>query len=753
MKQPSIKKNYIYRLLYELLSIVVSLVTVPYVSRVLGADGVGIYSYTASIMTYFTLCAALGTASYGAREIAQHRDDPKETSKLFWEIELMTVLTSMICLVVWIGVIIFSEEYRYYYIALIPVLLGTMVDISWYFTGQEHIKYTVLRNTMCKLLGIVLLLLLVKEKDDLLLYVAIESGVTLVGNLSMWTYLPGKLEKVDFKSLTFRRHFKETLIYFIPTIATAIGHTLDKTLIGLITQDECQNGYYEQATKIIKLMKILVFTSVSAVMEARIAYLFAGKKYEEIRRRIRKSMSFILLAGFGCAFGIIAVADRFVPLFFGKGFEPVTTLLCLMAPLIVILGISSCLGRQYFTPSGQRARSAKVIILGAVVNSCLNICMIPLWGANGAAVATLVSETLTSVLFVRMSDGYMTAANLWDCSKKKLLAGLLMWAGVSFLGKILPITGLTGLVIEVGAGVAIYGGVLLAAKDDMLLELLDMVWRKVTSIVCRIERKFGMKYAKPVTVEFEKPEFFRHPLVAHALGGLEGTYKYSNVLEGLQQSLELGYGFVEVDLTLTCDKKLVCSHGWSEQTYADTGVKMDAEHPVMTYEQFMKTRIQGKYTTIDASVIAETMKRCEHLLFEFDLQTLDKETAKETAEKIVEVFGTDRVITDRILLQVGSPQMYEGIHEVYPFRYYQYYVHKTEIPGIRKVLAFCREKGIVSVAIKEKFLTPRLLRKLKEQQLCVLIHPVDDKKRAKRWLELGVDTVCTNFLTAKDISE
>ena len=161
MYEPSVKKNYVYRLFYEILAVITPFITAPYVSRVLGADGIGIYSYTSSIMTYFTLFAALGTATYGAREIAQHRDNKIETSKLFWEIELMTVGTSLVCLIVWGFVILFSKEYRWYYIALVPTLLGTMFDVSWFFTGLEQIKYIVLRNTICKFLGIVLLFLLV----------------------------------------------------------------------------------------------------------------------------------------------------------------------------------------------------------------------------------------------------------------------------------------------------------------------------------------------------------------------------------------------------------------------------------------------------------------------------------------------------------------------------------------------------------------------------------------------------------------
>ena len=404
MSQPSVKKNYIYRTLYEILVLITPFITTPYISRVLGADGVGIYSYTSSIMTYFTLFAALGTVSYGAREIAQHRDNKQQSSKLFWEIELMTVATTSICLIVWVGVIIFSQQYRPYFIALIPVLLGTLFDISWYFTGQEKIKNIVLCNSVFKIAGIVLLFALVKRREDLILYIVINSIVTFLGHLSMWIYLPKMITKVDMRTLTFKKHFKETLVYFVPTIATSIYTVLDKTLIGAISHDVYQNGYYEQANKIMRMTYTVSFVAVNSVMSARISYLFSEKKFNEIKRRISKTMDFIFLLGCGCAFGVAGVASRFVPVFFGSGYEPVVTLLCCMAPLTLIVGISNCLGSNYYTPSGQRARSARVIVLGSAVNLILNLLMIPFIGATGAVIASIIAESVITVLYVRMSD-------------------------------------------------------------------------------------------------------------------------------------------------------------------------------------------------------------------------------------------------------------------------------------------------------------------------------------------------------------
>ncbi len=473
-KQPNVRINYIYRLFYEILLIIVPLITTPYVSRVLGADGVGIYSYTSSIMTYFTMFATLGTGTYGAREIAQHRDDPHDSSKLFYEIELMTVFTSSICIILWIGVIIFSEEYRYYFMALLPLLFGSLLDISWFYTGLEKIIYIVLGNSVCKIIGIIMLFSLVKVKEDLILYMVIMSLVTMAGHLTMWIFLPRFLVRVPVKELHIWHHLKETFVYFIPTFATSIYTVLDKTLIGLITQNDYQNGYYEQATKVMNVVKTAVFVAVNSVMSSRISYLFSQEKYEEIHRRIARSMDFILLLGFGAVFGILGISNRFVPIFFGDGYEPVILILNLMTPLVLIIGVSNCLGTQYYTPSGQRARSARYVIAGSVGNLIMNLCLIPFLGAVGAVIGSIFAESIIAVLYMINCDRYMTVKQLAAFSWKRLLSGILMLITITLFGYICTASDVVILILQILIGVCIYFVLLILLRDQMVLELIGM---------------------------------------------------------------------------------------------------------------------------------------------------------------------------------------------------------------------------------------------------------------------------------------
>ena len=489
LNQPSIRKNFIFRALYELLVLITPFITIPYIARVLGSDGEGIRSYTGSVMAFFTMFAALGTPQYGLREIARRRDNRQESSKLFWEIELLTVFTSLVCLAGWLCVCIFWKEYRVYFLAMTPSLFSTMFDISWFFTAHEKVGYTVARNAFFKILGIVLLLTLIKTKSDLVLCIFISSFTGMLGNLSMWLYLPKLLEKVDFRSLTFRHHFKETLIYFIPTIAVSVSTVLDKFLLGLIIHNYSLSGYYAHANKLIGIVNSVVIFSMFQVMEARVSYLFAQGDTSEIKRRIQRAMDFSFLLGFGCLFGVAGIAHVFVPVFWGPGWEPVETLLYLMCPVTIIISISYCLGGLYYNPSGNRAQSARYVVIDACINLVLNLILIPRWNAYGAVVATIVAEGVTTYLYVKGCRGYLTWQTIWDCLWKRFLAGAFMCVLVMLIGRIEMEHDILKLIIQISSGVVFYVTALYLAKDEMLNEMLELVRNYVWKVLGILKSK------------------------------------------------------------------------------------------------------------------------------------------------------------------------------------------------------------------------------------------------------------------------
>ena len=481
-KTPSIRRNYTYNLIYQIMTLLTPFLTTPYISRVLGPEGTGVQSYTNSVVQYFAVLAALGTASYGQREIARHRDQKGKMSRLFWEIQALCMLTTLTALAAWVVVILRSDQYRVFYGVLTMTLIAVAFDISWFFGGLEQYGRITLRNIAIKLTGIVGLFLFVKERDDLLLYVTMLAGTGLLGNISVWGYLKGLVEAPEWKELRPFRHLKETMVYFIPTIATSVYTILDKTMLGWYTgNDKTQNGYYEYATGFVNMAKILIL-SFNAVMSARMSYLFGLGKKEEIGRRIGESLDFVLLLAMPLMLGLAAVAERFSPWFLGDGYRPVVQLLYVCAPLVLIVGLSDCMGSQILTPGGKRAESGRVIVAGAVLNGVLNLLLIQRFHAAGAAAASLVAECLITGLYLWLSREYVSLGMLFRCGWKRLAGAVVMAIGVRFAGDALAfLPGPFVTVIQVGTGAVIYGLALLVLRDSLILHRLRILVGKPLS--------------------------------------------------------------------------------------------------------------------------------------------------------------------------------------------------------------------------------------------------------------------------------
>ena len=218
-------------------------------------------------------------------------------------------------------------------------------------------------------------------------------------------------------------------------------------------------------------MKALTFTSMNTVLGSRIAYLFAQDKKEEIKKRIEKSMNFILLFGLGICFGLIMMTDRFIPWYLGIEFTRSALFLKLMAPLVIIIGISNCLGSQFYTPAGLRKESTKYIVAGALTNLVLNMILIPRFWGVGAIIASLIAEILISTLYIINSRGLLTFKKIVLFSWKKLIAAVLMSIVIYVLNVYVEDT-LIFIIVGFVSGVLTYGITLIILKDSMLLELL-----------------------------------------------------------------------------------------------------------------------------------------------------------------------------------------------------------------------------------------------------------------------------------------
>ena len=334
----SVKINYFYNMLYQVLLLVMPLITAPYVARVLGAEGVGTTGYTISIVTYFILFGSLGISVYGQREIAYYQDNEKEKSKIFFELLALKLMAMTIAMILFWLLFARTGEYAMYYKVLIIEMVANAFDITWFYQGIERFKKTALRNGIVKILSVIAIFMFVKQPSDITKYLYIHCLNTLFSNLSLWINVKKYL--VSPERLEIFRHFKQTLILFIPQIAIKVYTVLDKTMIGSILNNMTQVGYYEETQKIIRLSMIII-TSMGTAMLPRIANCFATNDHKRIKEYIYKAFSFALLLSIPMTFGMIAISHRFVPSFFGDEFAPASPLLAIMSVITIFISLSN----------------------------------------------------------------------------------------------------------------------------------------------------------------------------------------------------------------------------------------------------------------------------------------------------------------------------------------------------------------------------------------------------------------------------
>ena len=334
MENKSIKKNFLYNLIYQVLILILPIITTPYISRALGTEGVGIYSFTVSIVTYFTLFGSLGVAMYGQREIAYARDDKEKRKKAFIEIVLFRFITMAISIVVFILTYVTHDIYKEYYQILILYLLAFAFDISWFFQGMEEFKKTVVRNVVVRLLSVACIFIFVKNPSDLSKYLLIYSLADLIGNISLWFYLPRYFKGVSIKHINIKKHVIPILMLFIPQIAVKIYNIIDKTMIGYMITDKSPLGNYEEAYKVINVL-FTVVSSLGIVMVPRIASIFASGDKRKLNEYILKSFRFTFFLAFPMMMGIIAISNEFVPIFLGEEYKDAAVIVNILAPTIL----------------------------------------------------------------------------------------------------------------------------------------------------------------------------------------------------------------------------------------------------------------------------------------------------------------------------------------------------------------------------------------------------------------------------------
>lgn len=477
MSGKSIKKNYIYNISYQLLVLAAPLITTPYVSRVLGAVGVGTYSFASSIVAYFTMFAGMGTAAYGQREISYVQDDKEKRTDVFWNTEILSCISTIVCLFLYgVFILFFCDNIMIYSIFAMNII-AVAFDITWLFQGMEEFGYIVARNTFFKVLNITYIFFFVKSRNDLAFYVLGMCLFPFLGMISLWTTLHRIVDKPDWKKVKPFINIRSVFSMFIPFIAISIYTVLDKTMIGVFTDVKNENGYYEQAIKLSKTALTLV-TALGTVMTSRIGYYYEKQAMDILKKYIYRSYRFVWFLGVPLCFGLMGVSTNLVPWFYGEGFEKVVPLLVILSLLIPIIGISNVTGMQYMVPTKRQNILTITVLIGAIVNFVSNLILIPEWYSIGAALTSVFAEIIITAVQIIVMRKELCPKKIILCGRHYWLAGFVMFVVLYKMGKCLT-PSIIHSVIMIISGSIVYFVLLLFLKDDFFLQQLKYILQKL----------------------------------------------------------------------------------------------------------------------------------------------------------------------------------------------------------------------------------------------------------------------------------
>ncbi|WP_203649323.1 flippase [Secundilactobacillus yichangensis] len=456
-------KNYLYNMSYQVFALIVPLLTTPYISRVLGPHGVGINTLTNSTTQYFTLLATLGLGFYGQRQIAYKRDDKVELSKNFWEIEILSIFTTVVSLLLFTVFLIIDGEYIKYYLAQSFLILACAADISWLFMGLENFKVTVLRNFVVKFFSVILIFAFVRTKEDIFNYILIISGTTLLGNLSLWPYLKKTIIfHLNVKLHPFY-HLKNTLELFVPQIAISIYSILNKIMLATLGSVELA-AYFDNSDKIIRIL-LTVVSAFTTVMMPHVANAYVKGATDKVNKMLNDGLAFAIIITFPMVSGLISVSSKFIPWFLGNKFYPTINVIRIESLAIMPIAIAGIIGAQYLVAINKNKLYTISIFGGAIVTILINVPLILYLGAIGAAVTSVLSElcvTVTQIWFTRKT---ILFKQFYILLTKAFIAAIIMGIAISLEVQAFP-SNFFAFLIEAITGIIIYGCILWTEKVE-----------------------------------------------------------------------------------------------------------------------------------------------------------------------------------------------------------------------------------------------------------------------------------------------
>lgn len=478
-KVNSIQFNYVMNMILTIATILFPIISFPYVSRVLGPDGVGRVSFAMSIVSYFSMIAQLGIPTYGIRECAKLRDDKERLSEFVKEIIVINIIICVITYVLFFAFLFSVERFRtekVLFICMSCAILFNSMGLEWLYKGLEEYGYITKRSVFFKLIAFIGMFVLIKTEADVLEYGILTIFASVGSNFCNWINVKKLVSIKGVKVNSLKRHMRPIVVFFMISIATTIYTNLDNVMLGFMTNDN-EVGFYTAATK-VKAALVSIVASLGTVLLPRASYYIEQKWEAEFFDLSKKSMEFTMIIALPLTVYFTEFARETILVLSGNEYMHSVPVMIALMPTIVFIGATNIIGMQILVPMGREKLFFFSVLGGAVVDFLVNYFLIPLYGAFGAAIGTTVAEF---IVFLIQWIGYRSNVTILFNKLQywKYCIGLIIGFLLSYFVLRLEIHDFLKLVLSAIVFFGIYFGILLLLRESLLVEFVSKYMKKI----------------------------------------------------------------------------------------------------------------------------------------------------------------------------------------------------------------------------------------------------------------------------------
>jgi PST family polysaccharide transporter len=403
MNQPAkLGSNIMALSVLQLMNYAVPLITVPYLTRVLGPANFGLMAFAQAAILYFDLITDYGFNLSATRRVVTHRGDKAALSRVFW-----TTFAAKLTLLLVCGVVLFllvsvipamAQQAPLYEATFLTVIGGALFPV-WLVQGMEQMKLLAISHASARILSIPILLVWVRNTDDYVRAAAVQGAVPIVASLILapllWRRIRIQLHRPSIaeiiEALRDGRHlFFSNVVMNVYSVTTVF-------VLGLVAGN-VEVGYYSAADKLIKAANSLV-NPLSQALYPHLSALRVNSTPAALRL-IKKSLTWVGTLTLVGSLAIGLLAEPIGRFLFGQTFGPSTQILQCLAPLLFVTGMNNVLATQTMMVFGLDNVVSGIMLRVLVINGILTLWLATNWGAKGAAIATVASSLMMTLQLI-----------------------------------------------------------------------------------------------------------------------------------------------------------------------------------------------------------------------------------------------------------------------------------------------------------------------------------------------------------------